>query len=227
MDLLSTFFLGCFLFGLVFASASLLLGLAHVGIGGAHGHDLGMGHAGADTHGIGHAAGGHNGAGHATSVDHGAHGGDGQNAQAKAGLNPLNLTCVMAFVAWFGGAGYLALNGLQLAVALSLVVAVLAGLVGWGLLYGFFVRVLLKPSSEMDPDAFRMEGTVARVTVPIHAGRSGEIQYSMGGSRRSDGARSLDGTEIARGTEVVVVRYEKGLAYVQPWATFVESDQEQ
>jgi hypothetical protein len=44
----------------------------------------------------------------------------------------------------------------------------------------------------------------------------------MGGTRRSDGARSLDGSPIQRDAEVVIVRYERGIAYVQPWNAFVE-----
>ena len=39
--------------------------------------------------------------------------------------------------------------------------------------------------------------------------------YSQQGTRRSCGARSEDGAPIERGSEVVVMRYEKGIAYVQ------------
>ena len=41
--------------------------------------------------------------------------------------------------------------------------------------------------------------------------------------RRVCGARSEDGSAIAKGTEVVVTRYEKGIAYVRPWEEFTES----
>jgi hypothetical protein len=65
-----------------------------------------------------------------------------------------------------------------------------------------------------------MEGTVARVTIPIQDGRVGEIVFTREGARRSEGARSATGEPIARGTEVVIVRYDAGLAYVEPWATY-------
>jgi hypothetical protein len=41
--------------------------------------------------------------------------------------------------------------------------------------------------------------------------------YSQEGTRRVAGARSEDGAAIPRGTEVIVTRYEKGIAYVRPW----------
>ena len=37
------------------------------------------------------------------------------------------------------------------------------------------------------------------------------------GLRRCSGARSEDGTAIPKGAEVVVQRYEKGIAYVRRW----------
>ena len=39
--------------------------------------------------------------------------------------------------------------------------------------------------------------------------------YSQEGTRRVAGARSEDGAAIPKGAEVVVTRYEKGIAYVR------------
>jgi hypothetical protein len=55
------------------------------------------------------------------------------------------------------------------------------------------------------------------VTVPIRAGGTGEIVYSQEGTRRSAGARSDSGAPIPRGSEVVVTRYDRGIAYVRLW----------
>ena len=202
MDWLSSLFLGAFLFGLLFCVASVLLG----GLG-----QLGHGHFGLPLHGS-----------EGSGGESAAHGGNGGHAGPE--VSPWNLIGLTAFVAWFGGVGYLALAGWQLAAWTSLLLAAAAGLAGWWLVFLFFSRVLAKGEKSMDPDDYRLEGTVARVTVPIAAGRTGEIQYSKAGVRHSDGARSLDRAEIARGEEVVIVRYERGIAYVQPWRTFVEED---
>ena len=39
-----------------------------------------------------------------------------------------------------------------------------------------------------------------------------------GGARRAAAARSDAGVAIARDVEVVVLRYERGIAYVRPWS---------
>ena len=48
--------------------------------------------------------------------------------------------------------------------------------------------------------------------------------YSQEGTRRSAGARSEAGGAIARGCEVVVTRYDKGIAYVRPWEELASGD---
>jgi hypothetical protein len=47
--------------------------------------------------------------------------------------------------------------------------------------------------------------------------------FSQAGVRRAAPARSDDGVEIAKGTEVVVTRYERGVAYVRPWEELTNS----
>jgi hypothetical protein len=62
-----------------------------------------------------------------------------------------------------------------------------------------------------------MVGLLGRVASPIRDGGTGELIYSRAGTRRAAPARSDDGGEIARDTEVIVTRYEKGIAYVRRW----------
>ena len=215
MEWLESLFLGAFLFGLVLTVVSVLLG-GHFGTG-HHGLHLPELHGG---HGIHFGDGADVG-----SAAHAGHGGPsvgGGHGEAGSHVSPWNLTALTAFVAWFGGIGYLALTAWQLAIGLSLLAALVAGLVGWGVVYWFYARIAGGGEGRLDPAEYQLEGTVARVTVPIAGARSGEIQFSRGGARRSEGARSVDGTAIPRGTEVVVVRYDRGIAYVQTWETYVE-----
>ncbi len=60
----------------------------------------------------------------------------------------------------------------------------------------------------------------------IREGGTGELIYSQAGTRRVCGARSEDGSAILRGTEVVVTRYERGIAYVRPWSEIAGEDVE-
>ena len=63
-----------------------------------------------------------------------------------------------------------------------------------------------------------MAGVLAQVSDSIRASDGiGEIIYSQTGARRAAAARSEDGHAIERGVEVVVIRYERGIAYVRRW----------
>src|SRR5215831_14458373 len=107
-DWLANLYMGCFLFGLIFTSVSLVLNLGNLGGDGGAGH--GFGHL---VHGAGHAAHGpHVGGYGAHAGDSGAHGGHGHShvsssAEQLEGISPLNLPTILAFLAWFGGAGYI------------------------------------------------------------------------------------------------------------------------
>jgi len=50
-----------------------------------------------------------------------------------------------------------------------------------------------------------------------------EVARVIGGVRRGAGARSDDGKAIEKGAEVVIERYEKGIAYVRRWEEFTRS----
>jgi hypothetical protein len=55
------------------------------------------------------------------------------------------------------------------------------------------------------------------VEIKVSKGGTGEIQFKQNGSRHFAPARSDAGVAIARGKEVVVMRYDQGIAYVRPW----------
>jgi membrane protein implicated in regulation of membrane protease activity len=132
-------------------------------------------------------------------------------------ISPFNFVTVTAFLAWFGGAGYLLtrFSGVWFVTGLSL--AVCSGLVGGAIVFLFLSRVLISQEESMDPADYEMTGMLGRVSVSIREKGTGEIIYSQAGTRRVCGARGEDGNAIAKGTEVVVTRYEKGIAYVRLW----------
>jgi hypothetical protein len=78
--------------------------------------------------------------------------------------------------------------------------------------------VLLPRERVLTTEDTEMTGVLARVSSPIREGGTGEIAYSQGGARRAAAARSDVGSPIARDVEVVVLRYERGIAYVRPWS---------
>ena len=69
----------------------------------------------------------------------------------------------------------------------------------------------------MDAADYEMVGVLGRTSLPIRMDGTGEIIYSQAGTRRTCGARSENGAPIEKGAEVVVTRYDKGIAYVRLW----------
>ena len=142
------------------------------------------------------------------------HGGD--------GVSPFNLASLTMFLTWFGGCGYLLTHYESAVAALAFLLALLCGFAGGSLTYLFMVRVLIGRERPLRRADFNMHGVLGRVSLPIRAGDgTGELIYSQQGTRRSCGARSEDGRGIDRDTEVVVVRYENGIAYVKPWQELI------
>lgn len=130
---------------------------------------------------------------------------------------PFNMTSLVIFVTWFGAAGYIATHYNSSAAGIALVIATGVGLVGGGLMYAYLVRVLSMREEPLVDSDFDMTGVLGRISMPIRTGGTGELIYSQEGTRRSCGARSEDGSAIDRGAEVVVMRYDKGIAYVRRW----------
>jgi len=128
-----------------------------------------------------------------------------------------SFSSAMAFLAWFGGAGYLLTAWGKVGTLAVLGFAAMAGITGAAIVFMFLAKVLMRTDSALYESDYRMDGLLGRVSSGIREGGTGEIIFSQEGVRRPCGARSENGTAIARGTEVMITRYEKGIAYVRPW----------
>ena len=184
---LQDLYLICFIVGLLISLLSFFGGFLHVHLPGHVDHIM-------------HA---HT---HLPHLDHGA--------AASNDLSPFNLPTIMAFLAWFGGTGYLLTHHFYFGLLSGLCVALLVGSAGAAIMFLFLARVLAAHDHSMNPAEYDMLGLLAKVTSSIHEGGTGEIVYSQGGTRKTAGARSVDGSAISRGENVVITRYEKGIAYV-------------
>ena len=212
------FYLICFAIGFCFSFFSFVFGGARTGRlhlphlhGNAGGHLPSAGTPGA------HAP----VAGGQVPVAHGpasTHAQGASHAARSNSVSPFNPPSLAAFLAWFGGTGYLLTRFSSVWVGLGLLLSVVSGLVGGGIIFLFLSRVLISDEENMDPADYEMTGVLGRVSSSIREGGTGEIIYAQMGTRRVCGARSDDGSSIAKGTEVVVTRYEKGIAYVRLWS---------
>lgn len=186
----SDFYLICFIVGCALSVISFLAGAFDLHLPGGMDHHLDLG-------------------GHHDLVHDGG---------ADSGVSPFNMPTIMAFLAWFGGAGYLVTNLYGFGFLLVLAIACVSGLVGGSIAFWFLAKVLMGRDHSMRHSDYRMTGVLGTVNSPIREGRTGEIVYTRGGARKSAGARSEDGDAIELGEEVVVIRYEKGIAYVRRWS---------
>ena len=184
----SEFYLICFLVGFALSVVSFLAGSLHV----PHVH---LPHLHFDLH-------------HGFHMGHGHAGGD---------APWFNFATVSVFLTWFGGTGYLLQRYASMWAVLALCVSTLAGVGGAAIVFFFLAKYLMGHQKVLDPADFDMIGVLGRLSVPIREGGTGELIFTQDGSRRVAGARSEKGTAIAKGSEVVVTRYEKGIAYVRPW----------
>ena len=135
-----------------------------------------------------------------------------------AQISPFNLITLTAFLAWFGGTGYLLTRHSAIWFWAALAISLLSGTGGAAIIYFFLTRVLSSPDESLDPADYEMVGVLGRLSWPIREGGTGELIYSQAGTRRVCGARAENGSAILKGTEVVVTRYERGIAYVRPWS---------
>jgi membrane protein implicated in regulation of membrane protease activity len=144
---------------------------------------------------------------------------------AGRGLARFNFAAVTAFLAWFGGAGYLLERYSDIWTYLGLVIASASGFGGASIVL-WFLGKLTASERPMDPADYEMVGVLGHVTSPIRAHGVGEILYVRDGARKATPARSEDSREVPRGAEVIVTRYERGIAYVRRWEEVLEKEPE-
>lgn len=183
-----SFFLICFIVGLVLSFVSMFGGFAHLHLHlGSH---------------VGHV--------HGLHMARGSHGG-----HAFSAINGFTVT---AFLCWFGGAGYLLERYTGWIVPLILLGACFSGVIGAAILWAALFKFLMPHERLLTAEETEMAGVVAKVSDQIRDGSGiGEIIFSQTGSRKCSAAKSEDGRAIERGAEVVVLRYERGVAYVKRW----------
>ena len=147
---------------------------------------------------------------------HGHHVGGHHHVRAgKPGsLSTFNMAALTAFLAWFGGGGVVVDQLTSWSIEFVTVAALAAGAFGGGAV-NRFLRTLIR--SERPLESVPLYGTIGKITVPIREGGTGEVVFTRGGTRHVSAARTEDGRPIAKGSEVLITREERGIAYVRTW----------
>ena len=188
---METFFLACFVFGLLFTLLSFVLGSVHFGghFGHAPGHDVG----------------------------HGGHAGEAHGD----GLPLLNASSLVGGLTWFGATGYLLTRLGDWALPVAILGALAVGALGWYLIARFLGLMLrgeveMDPA---DYRLEGTVGQVS-VGIPA-GGTGEIIFQKAGSTRSEAARASTKNQPIPRGTEVVITNYADGFATVQPWVEFL------
>ena len=194
----SDFYLLCFVIGFSLSVLSFLAGTVHIHLPfKAH----------LPFHGASHGG---------VSASHG-----GIAKSHSAGHVPwFNASTVMAFLAWFGGIGYILSAHSRFVGVIALGFAITGGPSASWAVFKFMVKLMNAESSHLKDEDYRHEGLVCTVTMPVRENGTGEIIFMQNGVRRSAGARSCNGKPLEKGAEVVIERYENGVAYVNRWEEF-------
>src|SRR5438067_12608015 len=144
----TSLYLVCFLLGFSLSAISWLLGALHLHVHLPHALHRGAPHA------HGHSV-------HAHAGHHGARG------HAAAAPSPWNFASLTAFLAWFGGAGYLLTRYASVWPPIALLVAITVGAAGASIVFWFMAKVLWSPRENLDPDDYEVVGLLGVVTSPI------------------------------------------------------------
>ncbi|HEX4001711.1 MAG TPA: NfeD family protein [Candidatus Acidoferrales bacterium] len=142
------------------------------------------------------------------------------NAHPGGDISWFNASTILAFLAWFGGTGYILAKNSHIVAALSLLIASGVGLAGGWIVFGFMARIVKLSDARMLDWDYRIEGAVGTLSSSIRENGVGEITFERNGAIASASARSEDGKPLPKGAEVVISRFEDGIAFVQRWEEF-------
>lgn len=207
----SDLYLLCFLVGFSLSVLSLLAGMVRIHL---------PFHLHLPSHGV-HHVGGFSGSVHT----HGASswkGGSIKGGSTKTGghLSWLDASTILAFLAWFGGVGYILTKHSHFVALAILGFSLVAGLFAGLIVFQSMARMVRSTSGQMLDWDYRVEGTVGTVSMTIREKGTGEVIFEQNGARKSIAARTEGGASLPPGTEVVIARYDDGIAYVKRWEEF-------
>lgn len=200
----SDVYLFCFLVGTSLSVLSFLAGAIHLHLPFKLHFPFHVAHAGTSVH-------------HPGSIPRGG------AASGAIHISWFNASTVLAFLAWFGGTGYLLTKYSHVLSFFIVLLATFAGFAAGWIVLRFLLKLVGPSDVPLRDEERRLIGALAKVSMTIRENGTGEIIFPLGGGRSCSGARSEDGTCIEKGAEVVIEKYEQGIAYVKRWDEFMNT----
>jgi hypothetical protein len=132
----------------------------------------------------------------------------------------LNLPALAALMVVFGAVGYLLIRNSALGSGTIAAISAAAGVAGWFGMTLLMAKWALRPDDgNAHDEAEEIQGQLARVLTPIRANALGSIRYERNGKQHDAPARGLNDSEIPSDADVVIDRFDDGIAVVEDWAS--------
>ena len=168
---------------------------------------------------FGHALGGHEAhidVGHGADIGSGGHAEGGYDNGGMPGISVLSPTIIASFITAVGGLGMLfsrieATKSGWISVPLSVTGGLL---IAAGVLW-MFNMIFQQTQSSSESRVSTLVGLTATIITPIPANGVGEIAYVQAGTRYTAPARELQGTAVAGGKTVKIIRIVGTQFYIQ------------
>jgi membrane protein implicated in regulation of membrane protease activity len=144
------------------------------------------------------------------------------DAGHDGGFLPISLGALLVFLTWTGGVTYILRRAADWPLLLALPLAALVGFAVAMVVQRAIGKLSDPTGSVLNPEDYRLPGTIGRISSPIRAGGTGEVIFEQGGVRQVAAARSAGKQGLPRGAEVVVLRIDKGTAIVELFDPFAQ-----
>ncbi len=130
------------------------------------------------------------------------------------GVFPLKPAVITAFFTVFGGIGEMAL-GRGMGQIFTFALASALGIVVATMLHKLIITPLKRAQNTSAKSQKELVGHHARVDVGIEGEHFGRISYSIGGNSYTAPAKSIHGTSIHRGNQVIISKIENNIFFVE------------
>src|SRR5260370_20461378 len=110
------------------------------------------------------------------------HGGAGASHGGLRGgthISWFNASSAMAFLAWFGGTGYLLTRHSHLFAFVSLLLSTVAGLAAGWVVFRFMVKLMNSTDAPMTSEDYRMESSLGTISMAITESGAGGLIVSL------------------------------------------------
>lgn len=128
-------------------------------------------------------------------------------------VSPLKPIIIVAFTTVFGGIGIISIK-VGLSAILALLIAVCSGLFIAFIIYKYIVVPLYKAQNTSAASQTELIGHRAKMKLGTKGDSFGRVTYVVNGNIYTAPAKSLDGKEISRDEDVIIVDIRKNVFFV-------------